>query len=465
MSFLSRIWDWIRGRGWHRSTEANREQLREFVYLDEVSLLSMLASRLGGIPTDFTEDQTSSVNSEISSSISVPLGASVGVGSRVQSGQTYRSQVLSKAIVQTNFKLLYESEKDEVVLQPPVDAQPPTIKDFTDFDRALDRPRSSGWVVDASTIRRGDLMEVELEIEAEPLFHMATVITTLCELMEEGDQLFDRDIVTELGKMRAIARVLGGLLGGLVPIRGRVLDYELIADRGLLVHRSLLEQLPSTGLPKTIPIFVAGVIERDLFWKDSKRVLFSKARYKVFCRLLNDGLTETWRPVKGMDVLSGVIPGLDEQIQEFSESARIAIQTASERTVGKAPIQEPRDGQVIEQYVSLLSEYHDRDLTREVIGEILQTPRKEDWLNAVESRRQVLRAVTDRVDSELRVETSPEIASDFRVRALGLSELSTMGVSVDRTPSSSASSDANTDPAPVLPSERFFDAEITAIYW
>lgn len=51
------------------------------------------------------------------------------------------------------------------------------------------------------------------------------------------------------------------------------------------MHEQLLLNSPAFAGLERWPIFVVGVTERDQYWKDIRRVLFSKSRYTVFARL------------------------------------------------------------------------------------------------------------------------------------------------------------------------------------
>jgi hypothetical protein len=70
------------------------------------------------------------------------------------------------------------------------------------------------------------------------------------------------------------------LLVGLVPLRASAVDYQhaTIAGRELIVHRTLLEQLLPEPELVVRPLQVVGVAEEGLFWRDRRRVLFSRAR-------------------------------------------------------------------------------------------------------------------------------------------------------------------------------------------
>ena len=87
MSIASRLLNWLRRRKSRRPSEDSYSERREFVYLDEVSVLSILASRTGGIATEFTERQSTSLNSEVKSSLGVGLGGTkANLGAKMQAG-------------------------------------------------------------------------------------------------------------------------------------------------------------------------------------------------------------------------------------------------------------------------------------------------------------------------------------------------------------------------------------------
>ena len=191
MNLLSRIRNRLTRPKRGRVRKDDRGPLREFVYLDEVSLYSMLASRRRGIATEFTEMETASLNAEVGGSAGVAFGARASVESRVQSEQQRSSQVLRKAIIQSSFRELYQSEQEALALRLLEDQQTPSLGTRTDIEGAFDSLLQGNWVIDPEEILRGELIEVEVELEAEPIFHMAVIITTISDLMEEGDDLFD----------------------------------------------------------------------------------------------------------------------------------------------------------------------------------------------------------------------------------------------------------------------------------
>ena len=462
MSISSRLGGWLRRLKPQKAPEPPSGLLREFVYLDEVSVYSILASRKGGIATEFTESQTASLNSDVGGSISVGLGGTKAkIDSKMQAGHVQGSQVLRKAIIQTSFKELYDIERDSLALSLSDADSIPTVTTIADIDKRRDQLANGGWLVDPSAIRRGELLEVEVELEADPIFRMASVITTIRELMEDNEELFGHAITAQLPQMRSMAQVLEGLLVGLIPIRGRLVDYRsaIIGSSDVLIHRSILDQIDPAARPETHTAYVVGVAERDLFWKDIRRVLFSSARYTVFCRLATEGLGDTWHPVKVADVLAGIVPQFDELIRVFSEQARLAMTGASAASSTPTGQFGNSGGQVIAQYASMLAAHHSQTLTTDYIdGLILEVPPSEDWLDSVDTRRPIFAEVTRRLDETFGVETSSEVT--YALRTAVLTEV---GVGVPIVPQ--ASDVSGHDQAPVFGPERFLDAEVVAIYW
>lgn len=263
---------WLRGRSRARrrrkaAAENRDEPLREFVYLDEVSVFSLIASRIGALATDFTESESSSLTSEVKGGVGVSAPvAKANVSSAFKSGQTSGTQVMRKSTVQSTFKELYGYVRDSLVLGPPIDDEkPPSTERVDDLLREADK--GSGWALDTARLRRGQLLEVEVELDADESFRASTIMSTLLEFINEMPQLpgtLDRE-----GLINAVtgSRLLDKLLAGLVPLRGKVTDYACVGldARELIVHTKLLGQQPELA-EHARPLYVVGVAEEGLFW-------------------------------------------------------------------------------------------------------------------------------------------------------------------------------------------------------
>ena len=469
MSIASRLSNWIRRRKNCKPNEDSNRERREFVYLDEVSVHSILASRTGGIATEVTERKSASQSSEVKGSLGVGFGGTnANLGTKMQTGRVEESQVLRKAVIQTNFKELYDIERPTLVLRPASPDNLPTVDSIRDLERLLGSPGGRGLLVDPGTLQRGELLEVEVELEADPIFRMATIITTFVGLMEDNEELLQNADTAQLPEIRSVARLLDSLLAGLVPIRGRLVDFEWIriCNRDVLVHRSLLSQMPAGAMPEACPAFLVGVAQSDLFWKDIRRVLFSQARYTVFCRLATNGLTDRWSPIKMADAFSGITSDFDEMIRglgdELTSGFKRGVRSATAGTTVNAPLtMQNHDAQqedlLLRNYVESLADYHKGSIEPSAIAALTHgVSFPEKWPDSVDVYRTVFAEVTKKVDDSLEVKTPRNVAYELRLQALKQSRIEEL-VEIDGSTAS--------DNLPEPRRERFLDSEIIAIYW
>ncbi|MCY3957125.1 MAG: hypothetical protein OXG65_02415 [Chloroflexi bacterium] len=467
MSIGSRLSSLFRRR---KSRDPNHEfgrERREFIYLDEVSVLSILASRTGRIATESTESQTSSQNSEIKGSVGVGLsGTKANLGTMMQASQVEASQVSRKATIQSSFKDLYNIERSSLALHTTNPGEPPTVDLTRGLEGLLASTDMTGFLVDPCKLYRGELLEVEVELEADPIFRMSSIITTLVGLMEDNEELFKNAVAVQLSEIRSVARLLDSLLVGLVPIRGRLVDFKWmrISNRAVLVHQSLLNQMPIDAQHEANPVFLVGVTQNDLFWKDIRRLLFSRGRYTVFCRLATDGLADKWSPVKMADVFSGMALDFDEMIQslgdELMSGFKRGVRTATAGTTvngTRTMLNAQRGKLLLRHYVMLLAGYHKLEIEASLIEDLIcGLSYAENWMDSVDGYRPVLAEVTKIVDNSLKVETPRDVAHDLRLLIMGHPELK----EAVEPGGSTVGGDH-----PESRCERYLDSEIIAIYW
>jgi hypothetical protein len=146
--------------------------------------------------------------------------------------------------VQATFKELYEHEKDGFLLRPTTDA-PPELRDARDVNAALERCRADRWATPASDIARGELTEIEVELDAEDIFRVGAVIGSFLELFQEAPELLGPDVREQLQEALSVNAIINKLLAGLVPVRGQATDYMTVttSDQEWVVHRTVLRQL------------------------------------------------------------------------------------------------------------------------------------------------------------------------------------------------------------------------------
>jgi len=462
MKFLKRVA--VRIRQWRKKDlpELEKGTLREFVYLDEVSVYSLIASRLGPIAEEFTDTETASLQSELGSSVGAGVGvAKADLNSRILNNQTSGTQVLRKSIIQATFKELYESELESLGIRPiSGDLKHPGIHSTNELFDALQMPADGYWVIDPSSLSRGKLFELEVELEADPIYRVNTVASTILEMLEENADVFGLDMTDDLIQMKSVGRILEKLLAGLVPIRGKAVDYCVIELDGKewIVNRRLLQDLPSADQPPTYSVFVVGVAEQALFWKDIRRILFSNAPYRVLCRIGQTGMQTTWTPVKLAHVLESVIPGFSGQINIAGLNALATINDSNQTEQRTVPKQQ-RMHDALVNYAELITKHFQIKLTAKHRNEIkLLTDQHSKSFSSQQVRREAFEAISAYLVSTFNIKQDSLILAEYRETAL-------VDAGIDLTGNATPSAPTKNVTTATISPDRFIDSEFVAIYW
>jgi hypothetical protein len=456
----NRITGWWRRRRRRRAARrGGKADLREFVYLDEVSVYSLIASRTGAVPSEITETESALLRSELSSSVGAGAGvAKAEVGSTLEAQQSKGSQVVRKALVQSTFKELFDLESASLPLRaaPPAGDRPAPAD--AEALLALAAAGPGPWVVSTDALHRGTLFELEVELEAESIFRMSAIMTAFFEMVDENPKMLGSLSVPSLLDSFAVNKMLERLLAGLVPVRGRAVHhrYVKVGSKGLIVHTSVLEAMGEHRLPVQ-PLFVVGVAERELFWRDIRRVLFSGSRYSVLCRLGEEGTQASWTPVKLVDVLKEVSADLGAHILEagsFLDRRR----RVGERNDDDA-LRETAMAQALTTYASDLARQYGHPVSVEELGPRGLPPASLAGSNATRvERRTAFAELTRSLEQELGFEAETLVAAQLREEALSGAGFDLEGNLPDATTDDTAL-------APIEEVPRYLDSDIVAIYW
>jgi hypothetical protein len=459
---LLRVWY----RRWRRKRASKKQKapLREFVYLDEVSVYSLMASRLGPIASEFTETETVSLQDENGSSIGVSSAiAKAEVSSRALTSQTHGSQVLRRSTVQTTFKELYEleAELDSLAMRPiSEDVKPPEVYTLENLKAKGEELENDGWIVDPAKLARGQLLEVDVQLEAEAIFQFNAVISAVLEIVQDDPDTFGLDRNEQFDQVSSVNRILEKLLVSLVPIRGYAADYQVVELEGRewIVHCSLLNQGATTGSLTIYPLYVVGVAEHSLFWRDIRRVLFSDARFRVLCRVAQGGLQNSWSPVKLAHVLRSVAPDLADRIDTLGSGALAAlVETSKPDRSTERKQQVMREALVA--YAKALAGHYGHSISMRELTEV-GLPSEQHCMSfgSLEEKRKAFDPITEHLVDRFDLPQEPVIAAQCRGTALIDSGL----LLPEWVMPPVASDDV---PSPASSQERILDSEFVATYW
>jgi hypothetical protein len=458
LNFIKRIRARMRRRKRIKAAMAATDPLRQFVYLDEVSVYSLLASREGALPAEYTQTETMSATDGFNSSLSGTIGlAKTGVSSKSESTRSQSFQVLRKSSVQAAFKDLRYIESNKLALAPIDHKQDvPRIDNWSDLEKAVGSAQFDGWIIDPDRLARGDLIEIKVELQAERFYRIASIVSAMQGILEGGREFFDVSAYSNAGYAKAMGDILTRLMVGLIPVECRATDYKVaeVNGRKQIIHVDLLNQVDATSLRHCEDLFVTGVAEEASFWKDVRGVLFSGATYYVMCRLNHAGMRNSWTPVKLVDVLRDVSPDIEHQLAQ--------LKMIPDQAVNPAPVQ-GESSRLLEAAV-LFGE-------KLAANYAISIPRDELLLNYdgilqrvidptdVEARRQFFDAVKDVVQKWL-----PEVPSAELVASIREAAIRDSGFELDGTVTDNSSSlpvhPQNTDTPKAI-----IDTEIIAIYW
>lgn len=430
--------------------------LREFVYLDAVSLHSLLVSQNATIPNEVSQAISRADEAELAGTVSTKMGSELVGGAaqaetstRYQTSNSNSTQSSRKAVIQTLFKELRELPLDFKLADR---SRPPTpLKNL----EAIPQTDDTRAVEAASAFKRGTLVEVEVTLAVDPVFKLGAMMTEWSAMADEFPAMFgNHGVLDFLRDSEPIMKVLDRFLAGLIPIKATATNYVVAAVDGkeYVVHKAAVEGLPVD----TRALRIAGVTEHIGYWKDVRRVLFSDAEFTILGRVARDGIHEKWTPVKLADLFSEVVPGFVDQIN--------AIRSPSASDTGNTTQQKQQValGRALEEYKMAIipngSPWRTED---EEVFQAIKHAHTTGATDAVVQRR-AFDAVRDVVLDTLALgpmgaDVDLELRQSARAAA-GLELFPSFAVSYSQaTPSTPEIKDR--------PDERLLDVEVIAIYW
>ncbi|HEX7783310.1 MAG TPA: hypothetical protein VF509_10945 [Sphingobium sp.] len=342
--------------------EEGPEPLREFVYLDEVSLGSLLASQKGEITENITSQMGNEQIAEIGGKISAnsPMLPSAEINSRFQTTNSNALQTLRKATAQSLFRELHKLPNLRKI-------QPIRIvEEAQSFEELL----SDGFakaVHKAECLIRGDLVEFKVKLSASWIFQISSMVAEFSEMFDESPILFIENVnFSDLYQAKNANKVITKLLAGLIPVDGIVSDY-VVTQHGVdkfIVHKDAIKGLGVDYLP----LRIVGVTEHLAYWKDIRRILFAENEFTMLCRLSKDGIQHDWNPIKVADIFKEFAPDLAKQIEVSSRNAM--LQSTNGQSDENSEPATPRLHLALVRYQDKLLERIDHCLTVDEVSDL-----------------------------------------------------------------------------------------------
>jgi hypothetical protein len=447
---------WRRIRDRRRAKRAKKvidtaRPLREFVYLDEVSLTSLLVSQRDTIPEHVTSGKSVSEQVEISAKASVDaVAAKAESATRYQTANSSSVESSRKAVVQTLFNELRDDAKLPIALRD--DAVGPVP---IPVDGATEDEGHRGWR--GEDLLRGQLIELEVVLEVDPVFKLGTMVSEFSAMAAEYPQMAGPSGLAMLDEIEPVQKVLDRLLAGLIPIRATACNYVVATVNGheYVVRSGTASEL---GVPVR-PLEIVGVTEHIGYWKDIRRVLFSSGQFKLLCRVARPGLHETWTPVKVAHLFGDVAPSLVEQIDTLSRAGTTGLDGLASGQSHLALVR------ALAEYADQIASMTNQGLQPSAAVELIEIAARVFDEASPSAQRQAFAAVRELIvaensDRALTPEQDLDARRIARERA-GLPVLpgGSVVATADSTPERVADASADTVVA------KLIDVEVVAIYW
>jgi len=425
-----------------------KNPLREFIYLDEVSLRSLLSSKKGEMTATTSKEVSRSTENESRDTVGLDI-ASVGkmeATSRFQTRNSSSLQTAKKATVQSWFRELDQLQNIRLL---------ETVHQVVPFETSQELSECSNFsvCVHEDKLRRGEIVEFRVRLSADPIFHMITLFSEFKAMASDFPEMMTgHGGLKVFHEVEGIGRVIQRLLAGLIPVRAEALDYAVVevGGRKYVVHKDAISGLNI----ESEPLELVCVTELDAYWKDIRRVLFSDAEFTILARISKSKIQTSWTPIKLADLMKGLVPDLSEQLNNATrflfDPDRVALSQVG--TPSKL-----RDS--LHHYsASLLEKTEISETNKTLISAKVNSIDLMD--ESATAQKQAFVAVHQIVSDLVNLDISPDENLAFREKARAAAGLEYFA-SNEHTPTVPVS----TKTSPVDNERPMLDVEVVAMYW
>lgn len=458
---------WLRRHIFSRENELPEK--REFVYLDDVSVYSLLASTTGSI-TD-THSQRELERSEKRAKANAGIDSIASGGGEWANIDESSSEVVRKSIIQSKFKELYEAREDEIWLSRYTDNENVPIT-FGPANNKLSRSTddvgelSINGPNDVRQVKRGDLIEIDIDLSGEKTYDYYLAFESILEIIQENKQQFGVDDIESLQEVETMIDLIDRLLVDSIPIVGESTDFCVLSidEENFVIPKGLADTLSeSVENASTHPLAIAGLIKSDLLWDDPRHILFDNTEYTIYCRVENADLLSRWRPFKLASVLESISPELAARLYQFPHVLESAMNDQDFVDASGSPNRndQPSLADQIRKYGYSVEQDPNTDTDSIDTGDLEDTTEQflsnmsVDSADGLGERREVLQAYRKHLEKLLNVDIRDVDHTEYRDSAYRLVR------SENQDPFAFDQSDEDSEED----NRRYLEANIIGIYW
>jgi len=375
---------------------------RQFIYLDDLSVESLLASKgEGGITSQVTKEKSNEESEELRGDIGGSIG---GIGSKVSASKMQRNANRTASVnhfnlVQSQFTRLHNSDRIKF--------------------RTLDKESN------IEDVERGDILEIEANISVNKLYRTSKTFEYL-------DDLFP-DEIGENHQIRSVMEKLSSLFEDSIPIVGKATSLDMAKNGDI-----------KENYDPDNPLTFVGNLKHELLWTDPANSLYGEEEFIVVCRVKAVKEDENTKSLKISEIIEPLMPKTADSFEEEMEKAVNAMETQISEY----------DAINTNQGESFLAKYSQElqkryvEIGKEENKKLLQTTLQESGEFNNQSEKQYKKSLTEEFTDSYEEKTSTTIEPEERLEI--------------REKIRTENSDANTE---TEGSEKVVESEIIAIYW
>jgi hypothetical protein len=272
---------WVPSFGSENESE-DELPLREFIYLDEVSVVSLLAS----LTREVTEERTDTDMTEnrkrwkfrLKSTLSfIPYIGGSGSASRETVGvDRDTEEVVRRSEIQSKFDELYSETSPYFELNE------------------VDRNEE----VSVSDLTEGGVMEVDVEFSGHKLFHYYKAFQYLIDVAEGTEYAFTN-------QEKQVVELMGSLFGDQIPVVGELSNYKIVDEQ---IHER------EGDTEEGEELWIAGTLDPDMLWQEPSQFLYENNNFTAYIRVPEARIQDDWDPLKLTRVIRSISQPIGDQL-------------------------------------------------------------------------------------------------------------------------------------------------------
>ncbi len=307
-----------------------------------------------------------------------PASVNANVSEERESQET-KIETRNYDLIQSKFTRLYKSDVVEKKL---------SLDQIPMEEESEDEPFSG---LAASDLKRGDVVELRVNLSANLLFRLYRTIDYFADAFE--DQI---DSETE-----EMLELIGSSLGNRIPVVGKAVDYKVVEGDEDEKEIKRSDQLNSKEEKEAEDLEVVTLLNLDSLWVDPIQTLFNNDRFVIYCRI-EDVDIDRWYPLKVTRAINSLskpaAKNLNQEFRRGLEETRSQLSELQNFTDWSAD-SAIQWGQDIQQYTESLEEEYGQDVSEDeqeqLIVETMETVDLGDEVSQTAQRKRVLNAYTD----------------------------------------------------------------------